>query len=112
MTLAHEIESAAEELHDLDDTDQIRQVIGSLFSDENINLKTVLNSEQVVALTAALAFADEYNVAIIKKVALYFMRLKVSEKARGRGDMRAVLMSMLRSEENMDTKEYDKLLNR
>lgn len=112
MTLANEVEQAVEELHSRSDTDQLREVISSLFSDDNIKLKSVLNGEQVVANTLALAFAAEYGVDIIDKVALFFMQLKVSDKARGRGDMRAVLMSLLKSEKDDDTKEYDRLINR
>lgn len=119
MTLPHEIESAEAELHDEQSrSDQLQDLLGFLFSNENINLKTVLDSEQVVALTLALSFAEEFKVELIQKVALFFMQLKVSEKAKGkapwgRGDMRAVLTSMLRSEEREDgSKEYDRLVNR
>lgn len=112
MSLATEVETATEELEKAENGDQLREIISSLFSDENINLKTVLNARQVMALTTALAFAEEHDVELIKKVALYFMRLKVSEKARGRTDMRAVLESVLKSEQNKDSREYDRLINR
>lgn len=110
MTLAREFESA-EDTGRMDAT-ELREVVESLFSDENINLKSVLNAEQVVALTTALAFADEYKVELIKKVALYFMQLKVSEKARGRTDMRSVLMSFLGKSGVDDSDEFKKLMGR
>jgi hypothetical protein len=110
MTMAQEFEDVGSVDGDSASTDDLREVIQSLFSDENINLKTVLNAEQVVALATALAFAQEYNVTLIQKVALLFMQLKVSEKARGRVDMRSVLMSFLGRKSDDDLKEFNKLL--
>jgi len=88
----------------------LREVVQSLFSDENINLKTVLNAEQVVALAGAIAFGMEYEVDLILDVAKLLMQLKVSEKARGRTDMRSVLESFLGRRDQDEMKEYERNL--
>lgn len=112
MTLARTAEESADSAKPSTGVDatELREVISSLFSDENINLKTVLNQEQVVALATALAFAERYNVTLIVRVAMLLMQLKVSEKARGRVDMRSVLMSFLGRNEQDDLKDFQKLL--
>lgn len=111
MTLAHESEFEESAQIGGADATELREVVQSLFSDENLNLKTVLTAEQVVALTLAEAFADEYDVDLIRAVAAYFKRLKVSEKARGRMDMRSVLQAFLGQKNDDDvSKEFQKLL--
>lgn len=115
MTLARKAEERADSATPSNgtggvDATELREVISSLFSDENINLKTVLNQEQVVALATALAFAERYNVTLIVRIAMLLMQLKVSEKARGRVDMRSVLMSFLGRNEQDDLKDFQKLL--
>lgn len=88
----------------------LREVVQSLFSDENINLKTVLNAEQVVALAGAIAFGMEYRVDLILDVARLLMQLKVSEKARGRNDMAKVLQSFLGRGPQDEMKEYERTM--
>lgn len=71
-------------------------VVESLFDSEGINLKTVLNSKQVVRVAVALTFARTYDVDILPILIQSLLELKVSDKGVGRKDLRAVLASKLR----------------
>lgn len=109
MTLPNEIESAQ---HQDVDSDSWALIAENLFSDVNLKLKTVLSAEQVLAIGMALAFAEEFSIPIIKELCVVLMQLKVSEKAFGRKDMRAVFTSILGFQKGEDMNDIDKLLKK
>lgn len=86
------------------DSSDLSAVVRSLFDETGINLKSVLNSDQVVIVAIALSFASIYNQPLIRELVTILLELKVSDKGVGRKDLRAVLTARLmqREHENSD----------
>ncbi len=85
--------------------------VSSIFDQVGIEMKTVLNVRQVVALSVALVFAEKYNIDLLTKLCETLMQLKVSDKGTGRKDLRAVLTT--RFNQRREGQEMrDKLIGR
>lgn len=107
MSMAHESEMKAASTEQLGsgfgtDAASIHEVVKSVFDDNFMKLKTVLNAEQVVSVSTALAFAEDYDVPLISKVALNLIQTKVSENGRGLKVLQTVLTTFLGRGEDGD----------
>lgn len=104
MSMAHEAEAKASTAPSLgidgNSAVDLKAVVDSVFGDNFIKLKTVLDADQVVALSIALSFADEYDVDLIRSVALNLMATKVSQNGRGLKVLQTVLTSFLGKSED------------
>lgn len=69
--------------------------VESIFNDVGIEMKSVLNQKQILAIAVGLTFAKKYNIPLLEGLCELLMQLKVSDKGTGRRDLRAVLTSKI-----------------
>ena len=62
----------------------MQEVSKQIFSKDNIEVKTDINTSQINALTKGLLFAKTYNVSLMKDLCDTIMVLSVSKDRRGR----------------------------
>lgn len=88
----------------------VKDIVGEVFSSKDLYLKSNLSSGQVAALSALVIFGDKYKSKYCKLLVETLLKLKVSEKARGRGDLIKALNAALVSSENAENGVKRKLL--
>lgn len=62
----------------------MQEVSKQIFSKDNIEVKTDLNTNQINALTKGLLFADTYGVSLMRNLCNTIMVLSVSKDRKGR----------------------------
>ena len=77
----------------------LKQAVDLVFSDEQINLKTVLLPNQLIACTRLRIFAERYQSDMAFFILATLLQFAISLKARGRQDLEAVLKAALFSSE-------------
>jgi hypothetical protein len=91
--------------------EHIKMLIAEIYNTSDIDLKTDLDLKQVNAITKALAFADLYNVSLLKTVANQLMRLLVSKERKGRTEFTQIATRML-ADQDAPASMFDKLIGR
>jgi hypothetical protein len=80
-----------------EDLEKLREAVNAVFSSgENMALKSSLNSNQVAHLIRMNIFAEEFNSDAMRKIIVWCLKYKVSDKGLGRKNLTDVLKSMLR----------------
>jgi hypothetical protein len=62
----------------------MQEVSKQIFSKDNIEVKTDLNTNQINALTKGLLFAETFNVSLMERLCNTIMVLSVSKDRKGR----------------------------
>lgn len=95
---------------------EFKAAVEALYSKISLNMKSVLNDRQVLAMTRALIFADRYKSPTMLLAVNDLLELsisKVSEKGStgsGRFDLREVLKSMIGNRNETDAAALGKKL--
>lgn len=95
---------------------EFKAAVEALYSKISLNMKSVLNDRQVLAMTRALIFADRYKSPTMLLAVNDLLELsisKVSEKGTtgsGRFDLREVLKSMIGNRNETDAAALGKKL--
>ena len=58
-----------------------------LYSGEELEMITELNSKQILTFSRALTFAERYNVPILEDFCRKYMELAISKNRSGRGEL-------------------------
>lgn len=94
------------------ESDYKEKMLSLIYDTSNINVKTDLNQEQILALARLELFAEYHNIPLLKKFAQTFKELQISKDRKGRQEATQILaatqsMAGLEEERNL----FDKLVS-
>ncbi|MGD9580341.1 MAG: hypothetical protein AB7V50_03140 [Vampirovibrionia bacterium] len=81
----------------------MQEVSKQIFSKDNIEVKTDLNTNQINALTRGILYADTFNVSIMKNLCNTMMILSVSKNRLGRKEFTEIAKTF-QNESELDYK--------
>jgi len=94
------------------DNEYLELIIKEIYSKDNIEVKTRVNQQQVIAITKAIAFADFFNVPVLKQTANKLMELLISLDGKGREEFTRIASNMGQAANDETPNLFEKLVNK
>jgi hypothetical protein len=88
----------------------IRDIAAEIFSDVNMNQKSDLEISQIHSIAVLKMYAEKYKSENARLLVTWLLELRVSKKARGRGDLVNALRAALVTSDEANTERRRKLL--
>lgn len=80
--------------------DYILKAVDAVFSNTNMELRSVLEPDQILQIARGWVYAEFYNDSTMRAFLDILIKLPVSKRGRGRNDMVQAIKSALEKEEN------------
>ena len=79
------------------DKEYLKDVIKAVYDKSNIEVKTELNTSQIMAISRAEMIADVYNIPILKSFTNQIMTLMISKDRKSRKEFTEISKSIMAS---------------
>lgn len=98
-------------INNKNESDYKKDLLNLIYDTNNINVKTDLSQDQIMAVARMELFADYYNVSILKSFSQNFKELQISKDRQGRKEGTAILSSANALDYEGETSLFKKLVN-
>ncbi len=89
---------------------ELKAAVEAVFDTLHMRQKGVINSLQVFQLTRAVIYARQYNSDVMSALVETLLEFSVSNKGRGRTDLKTLLQAIMHSDETEEDSLRKRLL--